>query len=177
MSRSLGGTKATSRSPISARPPSSGSSPASIRSAVVLPEPDGPTRTMNSPSLTSRSSALTAGGASFAYTRLAETYFTAAIGDLRPVRRQRRGHCLDSLDGSHRQAPDQRALGYPAHEDHRNRGHRGRRRQVREVQPFLGDGTNQEQRHDRAVRKRQADREHNLVTRQDRAEHGGRTHA
>jgi hypothetical protein len=47
-----------------------------MRSAVVFPDPDGPTRTMNSPSLISRSSALTAGGASFAYTRLADTYFT-----------------------------------------------------------------------------------------------------
>ena len=76
MSRSLGGTKVTSRSPISTRPPSRGSSPASMRNAVVLPEPDGPTRTMNSPSLISRSRALTAGFASFAYTRLADTYFT-----------------------------------------------------------------------------------------------------
>src|SRR5487761_1455232 len=40
MSRSLGGTNVTSRPPISTLPPSSGSSPASIRSAVVLPDPD-----------------------------------------------------------------------------------------------------------------------------------------
>jgi hypothetical protein len=84
MSRSLGGTKVTSFSPISTRPPSSGSSPASMRSAVVFPDPDGPTRTMNSPSLMSRSRASTAGGASFAYTRVADTNFTLAIGDLRP---------------------------------------------------------------------------------------------
>src|SRR5580693_6315276 len=118
MSRSLGGTKVTSRSPISTRPPSRGSSPASMRSAVVFPDPDGPTRTMNSPSLISRSSALTAGGAFFAYTRVADTNFTFAIGDLRPVRVR----SLESLDGSHRQAADQRALGDPAHENHRNRG-------------------------------------------------------
>src|SRR5580704_12542744 len=36
------------------------SSPATIRSAVVLPQPDGPTSTSSSPSATSRSSALTA---------------------------------------------------------------------------------------------------------------------
>ena len=36
------------------------SSPATIRSAVVLPQPDGPTRTMNSPSAISRSSRSTA---------------------------------------------------------------------------------------------------------------------
>ena len=42
-------------------PASTSSSPASMRSAVVLPEPDGPTSTMNSPSATWRSSASTAG--------------------------------------------------------------------------------------------------------------------
>src|SRR5438045_934788 len=42
-------------------PASTSSSPASMRSAVVFPEPDGPTRTMNSPSAMSRSSASTAG--------------------------------------------------------------------------------------------------------------------
>ena len=36
------------------------SSPATIRSVVVLPQPDGPTRTMNSPSATSMSMSLTA---------------------------------------------------------------------------------------------------------------------
>src|SRR3984957_18988177 len=36
------------------------SRPATIRSAVVLPQPDGPTSTSSSPSLTARSSALTA---------------------------------------------------------------------------------------------------------------------
>src|SRR5215469_10041294 len=146
MSRSLGGTKVTSFSPISTRPPSSGSSPASMRRAVVLPDPDGPTRTMNSPSLTSRSRASTAGGASLAYTRLADTNFTPAIGDLPLVRHQMRGRSRASFDGSHRQAADQRALGDPAHEDHRDRGNRCRRGQVSEVQPFLGDGADQEHR-------------------------------
>ena len=47
-----------------------------MRSAVDFPEPDGPTRTMNSPSLISRLSESTAGVASFAYTRVAETYIT-----------------------------------------------------------------------------------------------------
>src|ERR1700683_2964090 len=108
MSRSLGWTQVTSRSPISTRPPSSGSSPASIRSAVVLPDPDGPTRTMNSPSLISRSRALTAGGVSLAYTRLADSYLTRAIGG------------VQSLSRSHRQAADQRALGDPADEDDGN---------------------------------------------------------
>ena len=40
----------TSRSPISTRPEFTSSSPASIRSEVDFPQPDGPTRTRNSPS-------------------------------------------------------------------------------------------------------------------------------
>src|SRR4051794_41553831 len=50
----------TTRSPIRIEPLLISSSPASIRSAVDLPEPDGPTSTMNSPSRISRSSASTA---------------------------------------------------------------------------------------------------------------------
>src|SRR5712691_10019293 len=118
MSRSFGGTYVTSRSPISTRPPSRTSSPASMRRAVVFPDPDGPTRTMNSPSLMSRSSPSTAGGMSLPKTRVADTYFTLATGD------------LHSLDCSHRKAADERALGDPADDDDRHRGDRGRRRQV-----------------------------------------------
>src|SRR5260370_27435408 len=125
MSRSLGGTHVTSLSPISTRPPSSGSSPASIRSAVVFPDPDGPTRTMNSPSLMSRSSASTAGRAPLVYTPVACTYFTSALAHLpSPMTRPA------SLDRSHRQAADQGPLGAPAHHDHRHPRPRGRRRQV-----------------------------------------------
>ena len=40
----------TSRSPMKIAPASTSSRPASMRSAVVLPEPEGPTSTMNSPS-------------------------------------------------------------------------------------------------------------------------------
>ena len=41
-------------------PASTSSSPASMRSAVVFPEPDGPTSTMNSPSAISSEKSLTA---------------------------------------------------------------------------------------------------------------------
>jgi hypothetical protein len=60
MSRSRGDTSLTRRPPIAISPPEIASSPASIRRAVVLPDPDGPTSTMNSPSATARSSSLTA---------------------------------------------------------------------------------------------------------------------
>jgi len=60
MSRSLGSTSSTTRSPIRMLPAVLSSNPASMRKAVDLPEPDGPTNTMNSPSRISRSSASTA---------------------------------------------------------------------------------------------------------------------
>ena len=52
----------TSRSPMRIAPPSTSSSPASIRSEVDLPQPDGPTRTRNSPSAMSRSARRPRGG-------------------------------------------------------------------------------------------------------------------
>src|SRR5262249_11334933 len=50
MSRSLGWTLLTTRSPIEMVPEVMFSSPASMRSKVDLPQPEGPTRTTNSPS-------------------------------------------------------------------------------------------------------------------------------
>src|ERR1700716_1026652 len=50
MSRSLGWTLLTTRSPIEIVPEVIFSSPASIRSRVDLPQPEGPTRTTNAPS-------------------------------------------------------------------------------------------------------------------------------
>src|SRR3954452_17467312 len=60
MSRSFGVTSFTTRSPIRTLPPLISSSPAAMRSAVVLPHPEGPTRTMNSPFTMVRSSPATA---------------------------------------------------------------------------------------------------------------------
>src|ERR1700674_5157022 len=60
MSRSRGGRLFTTRSPMRTSPLVMSSSPAIMRSAVVLPQPDGPTRQTNSPSLISRFSLLTA---------------------------------------------------------------------------------------------------------------------
>src|SRR5271167_1004669 len=50
MSRSLGCTLLTTRSPIEIVPEVMFSSPASIRSKVDLPQPEGPTSTTNAPS-------------------------------------------------------------------------------------------------------------------------------
>src|SRR3981081_1368617 len=60
MSLRRAGTSLTTSLPILMLPSVCFSRPASIRSAVDLPHPDGPTRTMNSPSLTSRLRSLTA---------------------------------------------------------------------------------------------------------------------
>ena len=51
MSRSLGGTSLTTRPPISIVPALWRSSPAMMLSSVDLPQPDGPTSTVNSPGL------------------------------------------------------------------------------------------------------------------------------
>src|SRR5271163_2083258 len=50
MSRAFGGRLFTTRPPIAISPPVMFSSPASIRRSVVLPQPEGPTRTANSAS-------------------------------------------------------------------------------------------------------------------------------
>src|SRR6185503_16074043 len=60
MSRSFGAMSLTTRSAIRISPDDASSSPATIRNAVDLPEPDGPTSTVNSPSGTDRSSVSTA---------------------------------------------------------------------------------------------------------------------
>ena len=60
MSRSRGETSLTTRSPSRTVPDVMVSRPATMRSAVVLPQPDGPTSATNSPSSTSRLSPLTA---------------------------------------------------------------------------------------------------------------------
>src|SRR5581483_11133178 len=78
-SRSFGASSVTSRPPIITAPAVTSSSPASMRSAVVLPEPDGPTRTMNSPSSICRSSAFTAGASLPGYTHVALSKRTSAI--------------------------------------------------------------------------------------------------
>src|SRR3984893_17144123 len=61
MSRSLGGTSLTIWSPIYMSPEVTSSSPAIMRKVVLLPQPEGPTKTTNSRSAMSRSIPCTAG--------------------------------------------------------------------------------------------------------------------
>src|ERR1700693_1266309 len=60
ISRSIGASSLTTLSPIRISPAVMLSSPATMRSVVVLPQPDGPTRTMNSLSRICRLTSLTA---------------------------------------------------------------------------------------------------------------------
>src|SRR6516162_986390 len=60
MSRSWGEMPFTTSPPMATAPAVGSSSPATIRRAVVFPQPDGPTRTMNSPSVMVQLSASTA---------------------------------------------------------------------------------------------------------------------
>ena len=59
MSRSIGGTSLTTVSPIRISPELTASRPAIMRSVVVLPQPEGPTKTMNSLSRMCRSTSFT----------------------------------------------------------------------------------------------------------------------
>src|SRR5689334_12885745 len=78
MSRSLGGRSLTIRSPIEISPAVISSRPATIRRVVVLPQPDGPTKTMNSLSRIVRFTSLTACTSSYFLLRSLRT--TCAIG-------------------------------------------------------------------------------------------------
>src|SRR6202012_677349 len=77
MSRSLGVSSLASFPPIRKIPEVMSSSPATIRSAVVFPHPDGPTSTMNSPSAISTDRSFTA-WKPFSYTLLILSRLTVA---------------------------------------------------------------------------------------------------
>ena len=62
MSRLRGSSTVTSRSPMKMRPSVTSSIPAISFSSVDLPQPEGPTSTMNSPSRTSSDTSSTAIG-------------------------------------------------------------------------------------------------------------------
>src|SRR3954447_17334841 len=76
------------------------SSPASIRSVVDLPHPDGPTSTMNSPSLISRSMPGTAGTSAPGYHLCALSKVTLAMTYLLH-RQERAGRSVVGCDGDY----------------------------------------------------------------------------
>src|SRR3954447_12209496 len=78
MSRSFGVRSFTTRSPIEILPSVISSRPATMRSAVVFPQPEGPTRTTNSPSRISSDRSCTA-CTSLSYTFSTLSKITSAI--------------------------------------------------------------------------------------------------
>src|SRR5215210_2666334 len=96
MSRSRGGSSLTTWSPINTLPPLMSSRPAIIRRAVDFPQPEGPTKTTNSPSGISRfilSTAIT----SSPKTLVTSSRVTSAIHLLLPSTRTHRSpRCLPS---------------------------------------------------------------------------------
>src|SRR5688500_13827115 len=84
MSRSLGDSVLTTRLPMRSTPLVMSSRPATMRSAVLLPQPDGPTRTRNSPSVISRSRSFTAWNP-FSYFLLIFSRMTSAMVSSRLV--------------------------------------------------------------------------------------------
>src|SRR3954447_13711601 len=108
MSRSRGGMALTFVSPIQMLPPVGFSSPATNRSAVVFPHPEGPTRIRNSPSPTSRerSSSATTSSENRFVTCSRTTSATAL-----------------SLQARRRDAADEVALGDEEQQKHRQQAH------------------------------------------------------
>src|SRR5918992_2225081 len=164
MSRSRGRTPETSLSPMWIAPASSGSSPASMRSAVDFPDPDGPTRTRSSPSAMSRLRLSTAGVSVPGYVRVASIYLTSVTR-------------APSLDRTQRQAADHPLLRDPSGEHHRNAGeHRGGRELREELTPGA-DVRRDPDRHGRPVHRVELDGVEELVPREDDAEQSRRRDA
>src|SRR6266849_3735409 len=84
MSRSIGARLLTTVSSIRMRPEVMVSSPATMRNVVVLPQPDGPTSTMNSLSLMSRLTSLTACTSSYFLLRARMTTWAMFLSLDRP---------------------------------------------------------------------------------------------
>src|SRR5581483_12034534 len=102
--------KLTSRPPTTISPESASSSPATTRRIVLLPQPDGPRRTRNSPSVIRSETSLTASTLPKLFTRC-----LIRISATRPLLLERACHrCLDEP-----------ALEDQEHGDHRKDRHHG----------------------------------------------------
>src|SRR6478752_1936632 len=148
--RSRGARSLTTLSPISISPEVMSSRPTIIRSSVDFPQPDGPTRIMNSPSATSMLTSFTAGKPSPYFLTM---FFIsmAAIGS--PL------HCAGGETG------DDLSLEQQDDDDrHGDDDRGGRQLAVRRVERVGSDEEGQ-LRGDRARlrRRRERDREHELV--------------
>src|SRR3954466_9400084 len=157
MSRSRGRTLLTSRSPMRIAPPSSASRPASMRRAVDLPEPEGPTSTRSSPSPMSRLRLSTAGIDVPSYVRVAWSYRTDVID-------------ASSLDRTHREPADHPLLADPPGEHPRDAREHRRRPQLGQEGRARADVRGDPDGHRRAVDRVELDRVEELVPREDDTE-------
>src|SRR6202051_3034659 len=99
-------------------PPVTSSRPAISRNSVVLPQPEGPTKTTKEP---------------FSISRFASLMILTGPNDLRTpwsvIWPMMPSPFADLLDGAERQPADELPLGEPSEEDDRSNGERRRRRQ------------------------------------------------
>src|SRR5262249_29553160 len=166
--RLAGGTSLTSTPSISIRPPFTSSRPAISRSNVDLPQPDGPTKTTNSPPSISRST---------------EGMIVTSPNDLLTPRRTilplmpKLPEYRSSFDRSERKAAHKLPLGKPPeYQDGRYR-HGRRRRQLGPEQPLRTRIGGDEGRQRRRLRGGRVQRPHRLVPREDEVEQQGRCDA
>ena len=96
MSRALGGARVTSRSRMRMVPLVTASRPATIRSVVDFPQPDGPTMTTNSPSPIFNESLGIITVAPYAFATLSISTPGKASSQTRRAPRSRKQRCLDA---------------------------------------------------------------------------------
>src|SRR5690242_722684 len=169
MLRFLGATSVTSRPSMWMLPEVTLSNPAIMRKAVVLPQPEGPSRTMNSPGSTaSDSSCTTVRGPKFFEMRSRSTVTAAssldraqqqALGDIFLERNGEGDHRRDHDDDQHRHVPPLRTAGgvLGRHEQRDGLGtHRGEEQREQVLIP--GEDQHQQARGDEPrLRQRQND--------------------
>src|SRR5262245_50440168 len=127
MSRSLGGRSFTTRSPMVISPALISSSPATIRSVVDLPQPEGPTSTTNSLSRMCRFTSLTAWTSSyFLFSSFSSTWAMDSSLRLSLDRAGEAGHVV-----LHEERVDQR------------HGHRAQERAGHELTPEIDVAANE----------------------------------
>src|SRR3954468_6146915 len=155
MSRSFGARSLTTSPPIFRSPSEMSSSPAIMRSAVDLPQPDGPTRIISSPSRISRFMCLTASNPSGYLLTTSSNSISAMVGRL-----------LSALDRARGQAGDDALLEEQDEDDQRHRDDdRGRRDRPEGDVELARAREERDRRRDgpRAGRRGQGDREQELV--------------
>src|SRR5918996_4095946 len=162
--RSRGALVVTSWSSIRIRPSVTSSSPTIMRSAVDFPDPDGPTMIMNSPSLTSNESRLTA---------------TVSFGNRRVMFSSWMSAMALSLHGAGREARHDASLEDQDGDDDRHGDDHCRRgdlsRGLLELGFALEEGDCRGH-GPRRVGRGQRDREQEIVPGEDEGEDGGREH-